>query len=136
MKKEMKKATLADIIAKKQQGDMDKLNIKYFESKKLGMKIEVRKIPLKDFLKLSDIEDDESIEGMNELIYAMCPMFKENAKEAMELYGVGEATQLPSAVLEDDLYEMTKIIEVANSLYGLDKIDETVKNSSSKVMES
>ena len=132
----MKKATLADIIAKKQQGDMDKLNIKYFESKKLGMKIEVRKIPLKDFLKLSDIEDDESIEGMNELIYAMCPMFKENAKEAMELYGVGEATQLPSAVLEDDLYEMTKIIEVANSLYGLDKIDETVKNSSSKVMES
>jgi hypothetical protein len=73
---------------------------------------------------------------MNELIYAMCPMFKENAKEAMELYGVGEATQLPSAVLEDDLYEMTKIIEVANSLYGLDKIDETVKNSSSKVMES
>ncbi len=125
----MKKATLADIIAKKKQGDMDKLNVKYFESEKLGMKIEVRKIPLQRFLKLSDIEDDESVEGMNTLIYEMCPMFKENAKEAMELYGVGEASQLPSAVLEDDLNEMTKIIEVANSLYGLDKIDETVKNS-------
>ena len=41
-----KKATLADIIAKKKQGEMDKLQVSFYDSETLGMKIEIRKIGL------------------------------------------------------------------------------------------
>ena len=46
----------------------------------------------------------------------------------MEVYGVAEPTDLPSAVLEDQLNEIKDIVEVINSFYGLDKIDVEVKN--------
>lgn len=125
-----KKATLADIIAKKKQGEMDKMQVKYYSSEVLGMDIEVRKIPLVQYMDLiEEVEEGNSIEGMNKLIYECCPMFRENTKEAMEVYGVAAPTDLPSAILEDQLNEINDIIEVINSFYGLDKIDVDIKNS-------
>mgnify|MGYP001334525515 CR=1 FL=1 len=125
-----KRASLAEIIARKQQGKMDKLQVKYYDSETLEMQIEIRKIPLKKYMVLIESLDDEgSIEGMNKIIYECCSMFKNNAKEAMEVYKVAEPTDLPSAVLEDQLNEMQDICEIINGFYGLDKIDaETVKN--------
>lgn len=125
-----KKATLADIIAKKKQGEMDKMQVKYYSSEVLGMDIEIRKIPLVQYMDLiEEVEEGNSIEGMNKLIYECCPMFRENAKEAMEVYEVSTPTDLPSAILEDQLNEINDIIEVINSFYGLDKIDVDIKNS-------
>lgn len=124
-----KNATLADIIEKRKQGEMDKLKIKYYESETLGMKIEVRKIPLCQYLNLiEELEEGNSLEGMNKLIYECCPMFKENTKEAMEVYNVSAPTDLPSAVLEDQLNELKEIIEIINSFYGIDKIEDEIKN--------
>lgn len=124
-----KKATLADIIAKKKQGDMDKHQVKYYPSEVLGMDIEIKKIPLNRYMNLvQDTDEENSIESMNKMIYECCPMFKENAKEAMEVYNVSVPTDLPSAILEEQLNELNGIIEIINSFYGVDKINETVKN--------
>lgn len=129
----MTKATLAEIIARKQQGKIDKLQVRYYHSETLGLDIEVRKIPLKKYIEIMESVDDEtSIEGMNNIIFNMCPMFKTNTKEAMELYGVQIPTELPAAVLEEQLNEMGDICSIANSFYGLDKLEDVVKNSSSK----
>lgn len=124
-----KKICLNDIIAKKHKGQMDRLAIKYYHSQVLDGDIEIRKIPLQEYIDLvSKIDDENSIDGMNQIIYACCPMFKENTKEAMEIYEVVEPTDLPSAVLEDQLNELTEIVEAINGFYGLDKIKGTVKN--------
>ncbi len=109
---------------------MDKLQVKYYDSEVLGMKIEVRKIPLGQYMDLIEkLEEGNSLGGMNKLIYECCPMFRENTKEAMEVYEVAEPTDLPSAILEDQLNEIKDIVEVINSFYGVDKIDNDVKNS-------
>lgn len=127
-----KQVSLAEIIAKRNQSKSDKLKVRYYQSEVLDGEIEVRKIPLHEFMELSEnmSEDDvNTIDGMNALIYECCPIFKTDVKEAMEVYGVAEPTDLPSAVLEDQLNEIKDIIEIINSFYGLDKInDDTVKN--------
>lgn len=123
-----KKATLADIVAKKKQGEMDKLQVAYYDSETLGMKIEIRKIPLHKYMNIVEKLEDDSVEGMNILIYECCPMFRENTKEAMEVYGVSEPTELPAAILEDQLNEIKDIVEIINNFYGLDKIDNDIKN--------
>lgn len=123
-----KKATLADIIARKKQGEMDKLQVKYYSSEVLGADIEVRKIPLARYMELVDELDEDNVSGMNKMIYECCPMFKEDAKEAMEVYEVATPTDLPSAILEDQLNEIQGIVEIINSFYGVDKIDLEIKN--------
>lgn len=127
-----KTLTLAEIIAKRNQSKTDKMQVKYYYSETLGTDIEIRKQPLQKYMELSEnlSEDDvNTIDGMNAMIYEFCPLFKENTKEAMEAYGVVEPTDLPSAVLEDQLNEIKDIIEIINNIYGLDKItDEEVKN--------
>lgn len=124
-----KKANLTDIIARRKQGKMDKLQVKNYYSETLDMDIEIRKIPLSKYMNMvENVEDSESIEGMNKIIYECCPMFKEDVKEAIEVYEVAEPTDLPSAVLEEQLNEMKDIIEIVNSFYGLDKISDDIKN--------
>jgi len=124
------KATLAEIIAKKKQGQMDKLQVKYFDSEVLGMKVEIKKIPLARYMDLIDGVEDNTIESMNKLIYECCPMFhdKEFIGEAMELYGVAVPTDLPSKVFEEQLNELKAIVEIINSFYGVDKLSDTIKN--------
>lgn len=126
-----KKATLADIIAKKKQGQMDKLQVKYYYSKLLDMEVEIRKIPLGRYMELINEAEENTIDGMNKLIYECCPMFhdKEYTKEAMELYGVSVPTDLPSAVFEDQLNELNDIAEIINSFYGIEKVGNEIKNS-------
>jgi hypothetical protein len=124
--------TLADIITKRNQSKNDKMQVKYYKSEVLDTEIEIRKIPLQRYMELSErlAEDNiNTIDTMNEIIYECCPIFKTNTQEAMEVYGVAEPIDLPSAVLEDQLNEIKDIIEVINSFYGLDKIkDDEVKN--------
>lgn len=124
-----KKATLAEIIAKKKQGDMDKFQVKYYYSELLDMEIEVRKIPLSQYLELAEEVDSGAIDAMNKMIFECCPMFRENTKEAMEVYEVSAPTDLPSAILEDQLNEINGIIEIINSFYGVDKLEDDIKNS-------
>ena len=128
------KATLSEILARKQQGDLNKLSVKTYHSKTLNMNIEIRKIPLNKFMDLAENNENlGSIEGMNRLIYHMCPMFcnapAAEVKKAMQVYEVGEATDLPSAMLEDNIGEMADIVNIANSFYGLEQLEDLVKNA-------
>jgi len=135
----MKKMTLLEIIARRKQGDMDKMKIKYYESKILGCSIEIRKIPLKRYFEIvQGVDEDESIDSMNEMLFEFCPMFRENSTEAMEAYGVEVPTDLPAAILEDNLGEMNEMLEIINSFYGgADKSNEQkseeIKNSSGQM---
>lgn len=126
-----KQVTLADIIAKRNQSKIDKLQVKYYDSETLATKIEIRKIPLQRYMELSELlaeEDENTIDTMNKMIYECCPIFQTDVQQAMEVYGVAEPTDLPSAVLEDQLNEIKDIVELISSFYGLDKIDVEVKN--------
>lgn len=127
-----KTMTLAEIIAKRTQSKSDKLQVAYYSSEVLETDVEIRKLPLQKYMELSEnlSEDDvNTIDGMNAMIYEFCPLFREGAKEAMEAYGVAEPTDLPSAVLEEQLNEIKDIVEIINSFYGLEKItDSTIKN--------
>lgn len=127
-----KTLSLTEIIAKRKQSETDKVKLAYYSSEVLGTKIEIRKQPLQRYMELSEnLSDDDvnTIDGMNAMIYEFCPIFREGAKEAMEVYGVVEPTDLPSAVLEDQLNEIKDIVDIINNFYGLDKItDKTVKN--------
>lgn len=129
IKMTMKKVNFKDLIARKLQGDMDKLSIKYYESEVLEGQIEVRKIPLKRYMEIAEMyEDDDSLELMNHMIYECCPMFKEDLKEVMEAYGAAEPLDLPSLILEDQLNELKDLMDIINSFYGIDKIPDLVKN--------
>lgn len=124
-----KKATLADIIAKKKQGEMDKLQVNYYQSELLGMDIEVRKIPLARFLELTE-EEGSTIDNLNKMLFECCPMFRENTKEAMEVYDVSVPTDLPSAVFEDNINEMNEVVSLINEFYGIKEkeIETIIKN--------
>lgn len=134
------KATLTELIHRRRQGEMDKFKVKHYYSETLGMEIEIVKIPIKQFLALVDGEDDSvggmdgELDSLNRMIYEVCPMFKENTKEAMEEYGVSEPFELPSAVLEEQMNELKDIAEIASSFYGLDKIGDDIKKESEKTV--
>lgn len=131
-KQKTRKITLDDLVARKMQGKLDKLQVQYYSSKELGGEIEIRKIPLKKYMSLVDQVDEENMEDnlrfMNELIFECCPIFKNNSKKLMETYEVKVATDLPSIVLNDNMGEMQEICEIINRFYGLEKIVNTVKN--------
>ncbi|MTI65167.1 MAG: phage portal protein [Firmicutes bacterium] len=131
-KNKSKKITLDDLITRKTQGKLDKMQVKYYDSKELGGKIEIRKIKLKEYMKLADgIDEDNAVDGlefMNELVFKCCPLFNQNSKELVKTYEVAEAIELPSAVLNDNMGEMQDIVEIINSFYGLDKVDKDIKN--------
>lgn len=125
-----KKATLADIIARKKQGKMDTLQVAHYDSETLGMQVEIRKIPLGRFMELTqEVEEGNLLEGMNKILFECCPIFKEDTKEAMEIYDVSVPTDLPSAVFEDQMNEMNEILELINGFYGMKNLDKEVKNS-------
>lgn len=127
----MAKKTLEEILQKKLQGEMDKFKVKIYNSKTLDCDIEIHKIPLKRYMAICEIAEteSESIDFMNTLIYETCPIFKENTKKAMEIYGVSEPTELPSAILEDNLLEMKDICEIVSSFYGFENLEGEIKNS-------
>lgn len=132
VKNKTKKITLDDLILRKTQGDLDKLQIKYYDSQELGGKIEIRKIPLKKYMQLiNGVNDDdmlENLEFMNVLIFECCPLFKENSKKLMETYRIDVPNELPAKILNDNMGEMQDICEIINSFYGLNGVQDKVKN--------
>lgn len=123
------KKTLAEIIERKKQGGLDKFRTAAYYSETLETDIEINKIPLSEYLEITENIGEDSLKGMNELLFKCCPIFRESPKEAMEAYGVSEAVDLPSAILEDQINEMKEIIEKINGFYGINKLkDDDIKN--------
>lgn len=128
----MAKITLEELALRKQQGNLDKVQVKVYNSKELGGEIELVKISLKKYLEMtngmSTDNAEDGIELMCSIIFESCPFIKDNSKELMEMYDVKVPTDLPLYMLNENMKELTEISELINSFFGIDKVVDTTKN--------
>lgn len=127
----MKKATAEMLIARKLQGDYDKLQIKAVELPKLGFSLELRKPGLKKVLDLLDTaQQDESMASNvrfeQELIYASCPMLHD--KKLQKEFECAEPPDIVLAVLNDDMSELDRLTNIVLDFYGMGELEDTIKN--------
>lgn len=126
---ENKKLTLNDFIAKAKQKEQDKFKAKAVFIESLEGEVMLQKIPINNVLVAIDrITTDESMQNIidvyKQLIYDSIPMLK--AKELQEQFNLAEPFDIVLELFE--LNEITKLGEEIQSLYGLDKLEDTVKN--------
>ena len=118
----MKKATLEDLIKRKEQGKADKLQFKEVDVKVLDMSVTVVKQPLTRVLQL--IDNYNGLEGLlnnfemsKELIYMSVPLFQ--SQELQAAYECAEPTDIIPAVLENNLEAISELVTAITALYGL-----------------
>lgn len=126
---ENKKLTLNDFIAKAKQKEQDKFKAKSVFIESLEGEVMLQKIPINNVLVAIDrITTDDSMQNIidvyKQLIYDSIPMLK--AKELQEQFNLAEPFDIVLELFE--LNEITKLGEEIQSLYGLDKLEDTVKN--------
>ena len=124
-----KKLTLNDFIAKAKQKEQDKFKAKAVFIESLEGEVMLQKIPINNVLVAIDrITTDDSMQNIidvyKQLIYESIPMLK--AKELQEQFNLAEPFDIVLELFE--LNEITKLGEEIQSLYGLDKLEDTVKN--------
>lgn len=118
----IKKATLEELIRRKEQGAAEKMQTKEVNVPAIGLSFVVLRQPLTRVLKLMDQykgnEDLSSqFEMYKELIYMSIPLFQ--SPELQEMYGCVEPYDVVPAVLEENLTAITELGEGISELYGL-----------------
>lgn len=128
-----KKATLEELIARKEQGKADKMQTKDVDIPNLGMTFTVLKQPLTRVLRLVDSYKDSDtlssqFEMYKELIYMSVPLFQ--SEELQKAYDCVEPVDIVSAVLEDNVASITELGEAISDMYGLGtpKVVNEIKN--------
>lgn len=132
-------STLMNIVNKKKAGEIKTVTGTTVYSKLLDEEIEIVKQPISNYMNImakhdaidgEDVNISAMIPMMNELIFEFCPMFKEPDanKAAMEIYQVHTPKELPEAVFESNIGEMTKVFEAITGLYDMEALDEDIKN--------
>lgn len=118
----MKKATLEDLIKRKEQGKADKLQFKEVDVKVLGMSVTVVKQPLTRVLQL--IDNYNGLEGLlnnfemsKELIYMSVPLFQ--SEQLQQAYECAEPLDIVPAVLDNNLEAISELVTAITELYGL-----------------
>lgn len=126
-----KKVTLETLIARKQQGELDKLRVKEVYVKELNGSIIVKKVPIDKVLGLLDgintvdsLKDNISM--MVELIYHSCPIMQD--KTLQEVYECVEPYDVVLAVLNDNIADLNQLAEEILEFYGLSDLEDKVKN--------
>lgn len=127
----MQKATAEMLIARKLQGDYDKLQVKHVDIPSMGFSMELRKPKIEKVLNLLDeIKATESTAEntrfMQELIYEACPMLHNS--NLQETFDCKEPIDIVIAVLGDDYKALNMLTEHVLDFYGLGELDEAVKN--------
>lgn len=127
----MQKATAEMLIARKLQGDYDKLQVKHVDVPSMGFSLELRKPKIEKVLNLLDeIKATESTAEntrfMQELIYEACPML--HSSNLQETFDCKEPIDIVIAVLGDDYKALNMLTEHVLDFYGLGELDEAVKN--------
>ncbi len=127
----MQKATAEMLIARKLQGDYDKLQVKHVDVPSMGFSLELRKPKIEKVLNLLDeIKATESTAEntrfMQELIYEACPMLHNS--NLQETFDCKEPIDIVIAVLGDDYKALNMLTEHVLDFYGLGELDEAVKN--------
>lgn len=127
----MQKATAEILIARKLQGDYDKLQVKHVDIPSMGFSMELRKPKIEKVLNLLDeIKATESTAEntrfMQELIYEACPMLHNS--NLQETFDCKEPIDIVIAVLGDDYKALNMLTEHVLDFYGLGELDDAVKN--------
>lgn len=129
MAKKNKNLTLDDFIAKAKQKEQDRFKAKAVFIESLEGEVMLQKISIDKVIDAMDrITRDDSTQNVmdvyKQLIFDSIPMLRE--KELLEQFELVEPFDI---VLK--MFELGEIMELGNqiqSLYGLDKLDDVIKN--------
>lgn len=135
MKDINKKLTLDDLIARKTQGETDKLAYKSVFVPSLGGELTFKKLPLRQMMQLVDgVSTNDSLtdqfEVNKELIYKACPILQ--SAELQAAYNCAEPYDIVPAVFCDNISEIGDVADKILEFYGLgdslQKMGEQIKN--------
>lgn len=125
-----KRLTLEDFIQKSKRKEVDTKKFKPVYIESLDGEVVIQKINLNTVLEAMDnLDTNDSMRNVLDqyafLIYESIPILK--SKELQEQYQLVEPTDIVTEIFElDEIFTLGSEIL---SLYGLDKLGETVKNS-------
>ena len=132
--KKATKLTVEDLIAKKQQRELQQAGFKQVYIESLGGELEIEKLPVPKYLGLlGDVDEDssalENVQAQVSLIYESCPLLHNKALQ--EAYECVEPTDIVYKVLDDNLMEIARITGIISEFYGsnADDLLDTIKNS-------
>lgn len=131
-KAELKKLTLSDLIARKEQRDSSKAEYRDIKVEALGGMLTLKKLPLSQVLTMLDDQDEnagmkENLDFEVELIYKSCPMLQN--KELQEAYGCQEPYDIVLRVLDDNVGALAELASAVLDFYGMgDSIRDQLKN--------
>ncbi len=96
----------------------------------LGGSLTIKRMPLTQVCAILDGSDStsttDSLNLYKELIYKSVPMFKD--EELLSSYDCVEPYDIVTAVFDDNLGELTKLAEFILTFYGLQNVEDEVKN--------
>ena len=124
-----KKATLEELLKRKEQGKAEKMQTKEVEVSSLGLTFTIVKQPLTRVLRLMDTygntnELSTQFELYKELIYMSVPLLQ--SEQLQSAYECADPLDIVSMILEDNLTAITELGEAISDLYGLGT-DQAVK---------
>lgn len=131
-KKKQGKLTLEALIARKEQRDAEKTELREIEVPALGGTLTFKKLPLSEFLNLMERQGDsptlkESLDFEAELIYRSCPMLQDKKLQAE--YGCEEPTDIVYKLLDDNLGAIAELSTAVLDFYGMgESVREQLKN--------
>lgn len=131
-KDELKKLTLSDLIARKEQRESSKADYRDIKVEALGGMLTLKKLPLSQVLTMLDDQDEnagmkENLDFEVELIYKSCPMLQN--KELQEAYGCQEPYDIVLRVLDDNVGALAELASAVLDFYGMgDSIRDQLKN--------
>ena len=131
-KAELKKLTLSDLIARKEQRESSKADYRDIKVEALGGMLTLKKLPLSQVLTMLDDQDEnagmkENLDFEVELIYKSCPMLQN--KELQEAYGCQEPYDIVLRVLDDNVGTLAELASAVLDFYGMgDSIRDQLKN--------
>lgn len=131
-KAELKKLTLSDLIARKEQRESSKAEYRDIKVEALGGMLTLKKLPLSQVLTMLDDQDEnagmkENLDFEVELIYKSCPMLQN--KELQEAYGCQEPYDIVLRVLDDNVGALAELANAVLDFYGMgDSIRDQLKN--------
>ena len=131
-KAELKKLTLSDLIARKEQREAGRIDYRDVKVEALGGMLTLKKLPLSQVLTMLDDQNEnagmkENLDFEVELIYKSCPMLQN--KELQEAYGCQEPYDIVLRVLDDNVGALAELASAVLDFYGMgDSIRDQLKN--------
>lgn len=128
-----KKITLEQLIARKEQGQRDKMAYKEIEIDILDGKLTVKRLPLTTVLNMLDnmgenAKTSNSIEFSKELIYKSCPLFQDKKLQSVYAEEISEPYDIVTVIFDDNVGVINDVTGKILAFYGLSEADKEIKN--------